>query len=76
MKEKYIETIPELKKEIRKAKEVYAQIRFGTNEAWSRITKAAALDILKGFPKDAEAEDCEMFGSWFGSVDGDILYFG
>lgn len=69
-------TIPETRKAIRKAREVLMQPRFGSSEAWVRISKVEALDLLSNYKDDATPEHCEMYGGRFGELDVSIVYLG
>ncbi|PYJ10795.1 MAG: hypothetical protein DMF06_05160 [Verrucomicrobia bacterium] len=64
-------TIAELRRAIRTSRVVYAQLRFGCSEHWSKISKAEALALVATFEPDTTPEAAEMFGGTFGDLDKD-----
>ena len=71
-----IMTVPAFKRAIREASEVLAQVRFGTSEQWVRISKAGAMELIKGLPASATPEEAEIYSGQFGAVIGSTLYIG
>jgi hypothetical protein len=71
-----ITTVTEFRKAVRKAREVLAQVRFGTSERWVRISKADALTLVAGMARDTTPEDAELYSGIFGTFDGATLHVG
>lgn len=63
-------TVRELRALIRsnRVHKVLVQPRFGTSETWIKISKAEALEILKGGNDGDTAKDLEIYGGNFGSM--------
>lgn len=56
----YIETLKDLKAEIKKCPEIYIAPRFGLSEQWLRITKKEALYLISHYPDNATSKSLEM----------------
>lgn len=71
-----LSTIEALLGAIKYAKVVYIQPRFGTSEAWIRISKAEARFLAKALPENATPGVCEFTANQFGHMIEDELYLG
>lgn len=69
-------TVPGLERLVKKAKEVVVMPRFGTSEAWIKITKAEATKFIASLPHGATAEEYGMYGGVFGVLEEGTLYLG
>ena len=66
-----IHSLPELRKYIKEANLIVGMLRFGAVEKWIKISKKEALYLIRGIPDTVTPEECEMFGSSFGSLEID-----
>jgi len=73
-----IKTVTQLKFCVSMAKSIYVQPRFGTSEAWVKITKAEAKAFVEPYVHGQTPEDCEMYTDIFGTyqVGSKTLYLG
>ena len=69
-------TIKDTLKAIHGSRYVYVQARFGNSEAWIRITKIEALQLVGNCDRNASPEDLSMQGGIFGTVDDEALFLG
>lgn len=71
-----IKTVHGLRHAIRTCREVLIQPRFGTSEAWVKITKIEAQRLTEGMPAMHTPDDAEMSDGHFATFDGEFLYLG
>lgn len=73
-----IRSIVDVRKIIKLCHHVEVQVRFGTNERWSKLSKIEALELVSSIPDHATPEDCGMFTDTFGDFDktSGIFYLG
>lgn len=64
-------TVREVRAAIKKATNVWLNVRLGTVERTIAITKKAALEMLHGMGGDTTAEDIEAFGGWIADTSPD-----
>jgi hypothetical protein len=69
-------TIRETRRALRQCAEVVVQVRFGVNEAWTKISKAEAKLLLDALDPAATPDDAEMYAGHFGTYDGRTLFLG
>ena len=70
---KEIKTAKDLQSAIIKANIVLAQLRFGNNEAWVKISKKEALEYVKNV-EDTLVDD--MPCGYFATFNNDTVYLG
>lgn len=66
-----ITSLPELRKFIKEADLILGMLRFGTVEKWIKISKKEALYQIEGLEDYRTAEDLNIFGDSFGSLEID-----
>jgi hypothetical protein len=72
-----ITTIPALRAAIKRARDVLVRPRFGCSEAWVKITKVEAEQLIARLPADATPDTSEMFCDYFATTTtGRTLFLG